>query len=47
MEEENRHVSLNVSRVLVCNSGRPADAQIDCKIQNDPERLFVSSLDYR
>jgi glycerophosphoryl diester phosphodiesterase/phosphatidylglycerol phospholipase C len=39
MEDGNRHVSLNVSDIW--NHQGNTDIQIDCKIQNDPEKLFV------
>jgi hypothetical protein len=37
MQKDNRHVLLNV-RTETSNC---ADGKIDCKMQNDPEKLFV------
>lgn len=38
MEDGNKHVSLNVSDQIM---ELMLTAKIDCKIQNDPEKLFV------
>lgn len=42
LQPANQHVILNVRLNLVKVAS--ADAQIDCKMQNDPERLFVSRI---
>ena len=41
MEDGNKHVSLNVSDQFM---EVVLTVKIDCKIQNDPEKLFVRFL---